>query len=92
MFILSHPPGATPNRVIPRGHSFDRAAKRSNNLLSARAAAPSRRRPRIPSLSPTMPINNPEAADKNAITAKSGRCQVLAGTGSPQPREGRANG
>ena len=69
MFILSHPPGVTPNRVIPRGHSFDRAAKRSNNLPVRAHDDTIAPPPAHPFLLPTMPINNPETADKNAIAA-----------------------
>ena len=55
MFILSHPPRS----FDPRGHSFDRAAKRSNNLTCPRAQQHHRAAARASLPLPTMPINNP---------------------------------
>jgi hypothetical protein len=89
MFILSHPP----RPLDPRGHSFDRAAKRSNNLPVRAHDDTIAPPPAHPFLLPNNANQQfPLTADKSAIAASSGRCQVLAGTGSPQPRKGRANG
>src|SRR5260370_33334094 len=88
-----HPEQSPAEDNAQPGPSFDRAAKRSNNLTCPRAQQHHRAAARasLPS-SHNANQQNPEAADKNAIAANSGRCQVLAGTGSPRPREGRANG
>ena len=49
----------------------------------AQAATALRRRPRIPSIFPTMSINKPVPEDTTGPTANSGFCHILAEAGPP---------